>query len=149
MRLTKHDQQVRYLIVLQFIQKGTAPSLDELCAQLEETSEEVAKALKRLEEAHALVLAPATSNIWMLHPFSAVPTHHIVHTDERYYWANCGWDLLGVPVVIGKDSNIHVPCTHCDEKVKIVIRDGEVVEGDAVVHFTVPARRFWDNVGYT
>jgi hypothetical protein len=149
MRLSQEDQQIRYFIIQHFIQQGTAPSTEELCAQLGQSAEEVQAALKRHENAHALVLAPATYNIWMMHPFSAVPTHHIVHTEERDYWANCGWDLLGVPVVVGTDSVSHVGCEHCDEQIEIVAQVGGRIMGEAVVHFTVPARRFWDNVGYT
>ena len=116
--------------------------------QLGASEQEMQAALHRLEAGHALVLAPTTDNIWMVHPFSAVPTQHIVHTDARDYWANCGWDLLGVPVVVGMDSVSHVDCEHCTEDIEIVVEAGKV-SGDAVVHFTVPARRFWDNVGYT
>ena len=149
MILTPEDQLIRYEIMQHFITKGAAPRVEEMSEKWGKSVEEINTAFERLQENHALVLAPGTSNIWMIHPFSAVPTHHIVHTKERAYWANCGWDLLGVPVVTVIDSTIHVSCEHCEEKIEIEIRDGEIVKGDAVVHFTVPARRFWDNVGYT
>jgi len=30
------------------------------------------------------------------------------------------------------------------------VRDGELVEGaDLLVHFVVPARRWWDDIGFT
>ena len=146
--LTPDDQRVRHAIFQHFIAQGTAPSAAEMGAQLGVTEPEMQAAFHRLEAGHAVVLAPTTDNIWMMHPFSAVPTHHIVHTEGRDYWANCGWDLLGVPVVVGMDSVSHVTCEHCTEDIEIVTQDGKV-SGDAVVHFTVPARRFWDNVGYT
>ena len=31
----------------------------------------------------------------------------------------------------------------------MAFRAGELVEGDGLIHFVVPPRRFWDNVGYT
>ena len=149
MKLSTEDQLFRHTIFQHFIQHGVAPRAEDFAAQLGQSTEDVQAALKRIEDTHGLVLAPTTHNIWMMHPFSAVPTHHIVHTDERDYWANCGWDLLGVPVVVGSDSISHVNCEHCDDQIEIAIRGDDLVVGDAVVHFTVPARRFWDNVGYT
>lgn len=104
MNLSAPDQRIRYAIFQHFVQHGHAPNTEELGAQLGQPVEDLQAAFKRLENAHSLVLAPSTHNIWMMHPFSAVPTHHIVHTDTRDYWANCGWDLLGVSVVVGMDS---------------------------------------------
>lgn len=149
MILNSDDQHIRYTVFQHFIQHGVAPSAQELGVQLGASEQEMQAAYKRLEAGHALVLAPSTYNIWMMHPFSSVPTHHIVHTDERDYWANCGWDLLGVPVVVGMDAVSHIECEHCQEQIEIVVKDGKLTAGDVVVHFTVPARRFWDNVGYT
>ena len=149
MKLSPEDQRVRHAIFQHFIQRGTAPDAVGLGEQLGQSQAEMQAAFERLEDAHALVLAPATHNIWMIHPFSAVPTHHIVHTEGGDYWANCAWDMLGIPVVIGLDAVSHVSCEHCDADIEVEIQNGKLVRGDAVVHFTVPARRLWDNVGYT
>jgi len=147
--LNPEEQHIRHAIFQHIIAHAAAPTAAEMAAQLGGSVEEMQAAFKRLESPHSLVLAPSTHNIWMMHPFSAVPTHHIVHIDEHDYWANCGWDLLGVSVVVGMDSVSNVTCAHCDEPIEIVIKDRELVSGEAVVHFTVPARRFWENVGYT
>ena len=122
--LTPDDQRIRQAIFHHFITQGSAPTATEMAAQLGASEQEMQAAFHRLEAAHALVLAPSTHNIWMMHPFSAVPTHYIVHTEARDYWANCGWDLLGVPVVVGTDSISHVDCEHCDEDIEIVITAG-------------------------
>ena len=41
-------------------------------------------------------------------------------------------------------------CACCDETLRLRVEDGELVEGsDVLVHFLVPARRWWDDIGFT
>ena len=96
---------------------------------------------------HAIVLAPATLNIWMAHPFSAVPTPYPVVSGSRTYWANCAWDAAGVLSIVGAGSS-RTRCADCGLELTMTVRDGRI-DGDAVVHYAVPPRRFWDNVAFT
>ena len=75
----------------------------------------------------------------MAHPFSAVPTPFRVDTAELAYWGNCAWDALAIPALLSLDATVSARSAE----------SGELVNVDGVVHFVVPPRRFWDNVGYT
>jgi len=89
----------------------------------------------------------ATLNIWMAHPFSAVPTPYPVVSGSRTYWANCAWDAAGVLSIVGAGSS-RTRCADCGLELTMTVRDGRI-DGDAVVHYAVPPRRFWDNVAFT
>ena len=125
-----------------------APDVAAIAAAVKRTPDSVISALKRLAEMHALVLAPANANIWMAHPFSAVPTTYPVIIRGRTYWANCAWDAAGVLSLVGADGDCRTRCADCGEEVAMAVRDGRM-EGDGVVHYLVPPRRFWENVAYT
>ena len=85
----------------------------------------------------------------MAHPFSAVPTPFPVRTARRTYWANCAWDALGVAALIDEDAVSETQCPDCGEALVLRVTDGRVSPGDGVVHFHVPPKRFWENVGFT
>jgi hypothetical protein len=61
------------------------------------------------------------------------------------------WDILGIAAILGKDATGHAPCGcgECSEKLELAIRCGHPVQSDWIVHFVVPAARFWENIGYT
>lgn len=142
------DRRVRHRIYQAFIETARAPTADELAVALELPLDSVARSIDRLAEAHAIALAPGTRNVWMAFPFSAVPTAYPVRTAQRTYWANCAWDALGVPALLGVDAEIRTQCADCGDPLVFGVRDGQV-ESDAVVHFLVPPKRFWENVGFT
>ena len=59
--------------------------------------------------------------------------------------------MFGIAAILGKDAVGHAPCGcgECGEKLAVAIRHGRPVQSDWVVHFVVPAARFWENIGYT
>ena len=85
----------------------------------------------------------------MAHPFSAVPTPFRVDTAELAYWGNCAWDALAIPALLSLDATVSARSAESGEAMELTFRSGELVNVDGVVHFVVPPRRFWDNVGYT
>lgn len=91
----------------------------------------------------------------MAHPFSAVPTAFRVDTMDTVYWGNCAWDALAIPALLGVDASIPARSAESAEPMDLTFRNGELIhtdsgdDGNGVVHFVVPPRRFWDNVGYT
>ena len=84
---TPLERAVRLFVYDHFVKTTKAPDLATIAAAVKRTPDAVTSALKRLAELRALVLAPATVNIWMAHPFSAVPT--------RVSGRDCGPHLLG------------------------------------------------------
>lgn len=143
------DRAVRFRIYRHFADFAEAPAAADLAAALGLPSAEVEASLDRLAAARAIALAPGSRNIWMAHPFSAVPTPFPVETAGRTYWANCAWDALGIPALLGVDAESRTQCAECAEPLTLRVRGGRVEPGDAVVHFVVPPKRFWENVGFT
>lgn len=143
------DRGVRHYIYRQLAGTGTAPTVGEIAAALELARRDVEASLRRLADGRALVLAPGTHRIRMAHPFSAVPTAYPVETGERRYWANCAWDALAIPELLGEDAVTRAACPDCRAPLVLRTRGGQLEPTDAVVHFAVPARRFWDDIGFT
>lgn len=148
-RISSLDKRVRHSVFRQFMKTATGPSVSETAKALDLEPSDVEDSYRRLEAAHALVLAPGTVDIWMCHPFSAVPTPFRVQTDRRDYWANCGWDALGVSAVLGADTRTEVRCPDCGDQLTVTVQDGSLQGTDGVVHFVVPPKEFWDNIGFT
>jgi DNA-binding transcriptional MocR family regulator len=143
------DRLVRFTIYEHFADSGRAPTLPQLAERAGVSNSEVESSLQRLAAAHAIVLAPGSLNIWMAHPYSAVPTAYPVRTSTRTYWANCAWDALGIPVILGEDAATSTNCAECGDPLQIAVRQGKLSTSEGVVHFLVPPRSFWENVGFT
>jgi hypothetical protein len=152
------DWRVRHAVYRHFASTGRAPSVAELADTVEQPATAVEDALRRLADAHhAIALAPGATNVatnvWMAWPFSSVPTAYPVHTAERRYWANCAWDALGIPALVGLDATTTTRCPDCAAELTLAIKGGELAAADAatdtVVHFAVPPRRWYDNVAFT
>ena len=99
-----------------FVELGRAPTAGELGEQ-----DEVREAWRQLHEAHAVVLNPATPEIRMANPFSAVPTAYRVHADGRWWYANCAWDAFGVLSALKVDGRIESSCPDCGEPYSVDI----------------------------
>lgn len=102
---------------------------------------EVEAALDRLDQAHRLALAHGSHKVQMAHPFSGVETGHRAVIGERSWNANCAWDALAVLSLLGDGE------AHSDGLVWNVA-DG-VVSPNGLIRFLVPARDFWDDIGFT
>jgi hypothetical protein len=141
------ERQVRAEVIGSLRDTGRAPGAAEIAASLAASEAEVVEALHGLAAAHRLALVPGTDEVWMAHPFSAVPTDFVVAIGDRRWYANCVWDGLAILALLGDGTlDTHSPAT--GEAIRLEVADGRVT-GDAVVHLLVPARRFWDDIGFT
>jgi hypothetical protein len=104
-------------------------------------------ALRRLAEQRIIVLG-ANGEIRMAAPFSGVPTPFVVRAGNRSYYANCIWDALGISPMLQIDSTIETSCPDCEEPLEVAVRGGELI-GGGIVHFSVPAREWWNDIVYT
>lgn len=130
-------------------ESGLIPSRVELSERLGATAGEVDRALAFLADSHVLAL-DETGEIWMAHPFSAVETPFRVRTTRASYWANCAWDALAVPLLLEVDGRNRTACPHSGAPIELAVTNGRVEpSGGAVVRFPVPARCFWDDIGFT
>ncbi len=86
----------------------------------------------------------------MLHPFSGVPTSFRFDTNERSYFGNCAWDVLAIGALLKLDGRVPARCAESGERIDLTLERGALSsQASGVVHFVVPPRRFWENVGYT
>ena len=144
------DLRVRNHVYSTFVREGRAQTTAETAAALAVGEDEVADAYRRLHDAHALVLHPGTREIRMLNPFSAAETPHQVEAGGRSWFANCAWDALGIPAALHTDGTVGSECPDCGEPLSLEVRGGELVRGaELLVHFVVPARRWWDDIAFT
>jgi hypothetical protein len=146
----EHDLRIRNHVYASFVRTGQAPTAEDAAAALGLPADEVATAYGRLHDAHALVLDPGRTRIRMLNPFSAVETPHRVEENGRSWFANCAWDALGILGTFHTDGSVRSRCPDCGEPLELEVRGGELVRGhDLLVHFVVPARRWWDDIAFT
>jgi DNA-binding transcriptional MocR family regulator len=143
------DNHVRLAIYERFVEDGEAPSARDVAEALSVSAEEAEAAFRRLAESRVIVLVPGTLEIWMANPLSAVPTSFRVETPRGSFWGNCIWDGLGVVSMLGGEGIVETRCADCEEPMELRVANGELVDGDGVAHFAVPAARWWENIGFT
>lgn len=143
------DQQVRLAVYQHFVSRGGAPDTGELAGALALKPEQVNSSLQRLASQRVLVMEGASTHIRMAMPFSAVPTPYRVETRRGTWFANCGWDALGIPAMLGEDARISTTCQDCDTPLQVSVENGEPRERDAVLHFLLPVARWWEDIGFT
>jgi Alkylmercury lyase len=127
-----------------FVELGRAPTAQELGEE-----KAVRDGWRQLHEAHALVLDPATSEIRMANPFSAVPTAYRVQARGRWWYANCAWDAFGVLAALGADGRFESSCPDCGEPYTVAVGDRTIDRPDLLFHCLVPASRWWDDIVFT
>ena len=144
--MTERDLEIRNHVYRRFVELGRAPSLAEL---EDELGDEVEPALRRLHDAHALVLESDRTEIRMANPFSAVPTPHRVEAGGRSWYGNCAWDALGIPAALHVDGHVSTTCPDCEGRIVYRVEGGRLADPHGVVHFGVPAAKWWDDIGST
>ena len=143
------DRNVRLFVYDRFLEDAQPPTAGQIAAGLALEPEEVDASLGRLEEGHVLVFAPGTRNIWLANPLSAFPTPFRVETARGAYWGVCIWDAFGAVAMLGGTGVVHTSCACCGDEMTLQVEDGVLESVEGVAHFAVPARRWWDNIGYT
>lgn len=143
------DNDVRVEIYRHFLEAGVAPTYADVAGSLGLEPGAVLGAFRRLADDHVIVLAPGSTYIWMANPFSAIPTTFTVRAGEREWWGNCIWDAFGIAAVVGEDAEVTTVCPDCGEPLLVSIAGGRIGHDHRVVHYSVPAARWWDDIGDT
>lgn len=143
------DRDVRLFVYEHFLAEAEPPGIDDVASALSLARDDVEASFRRLEDGHVLVFAPGTRNIWMANPLSAVPTPFRVETQRGGYWGTCVWDAFGIVAMLGGDGVVRTTCADCGDDMTFRVAGGELEPTEGVAHFAVPARRWWENIGYT
>jgi hypothetical protein len=138
------DSAVRLRIYDDIVKSGEAPSIAKLARELTAPIDEVRASLRRMHDAHMLVLQPS-GEILMANPFSAVPTPFITEAGNGRWFGNCIWDGLGILATLHADGRVLTSCACCGDALSVSVRSGEAA-GEGIAHFALPARRWWDDI---
>lgn len=143
------DRAVRLHIFGQAAATARVPQVAEIAVALGQPVAEIEASLLRLAVGRVLILAPNSTTIWAPNPFCAVPTDVRVEALGHTYWAICIWDALGIPAALHTDATVRAGCGDCADELVLEVQDGTLVREEGIVHFGVPAVRWWENIGYT
>ena len=138
------DLDLRRRTYAHTVEHGRTPRPEELGDR-----DAVVAGWRRLHEAHALVLNPATDEIRMLNPFSAIPTAYRVRARDRWWYANCAWDAFGVCAALHVDGRIETSCADCGEPIAVNVRGEKSDDTSLLFHVLVPAAHWWDDIVFT
>ena len=150
--------QVRAFVYNHFADTALPPSVEDAAQHFNISIEEASEMYEELHNRHAFFLEPETLTVRMAWPFSAVPTIFKVHANGKTYYANCAWDMLGIPVLLQRAAILEAVCTESNEAVRLEVKNGKIVQGIAaedggssslLVHFPLPFARWYDDVVFT
>lgn len=146
MKPTERDWRIRLYLYETLEASGRAPDASAIGARFNIAERDARAALRRLHDAHALVLG-AGDAVLMAHPLSAVPTDYRVTINGIDLYANCAWDSLGIPAMMDSDATITARHPLTDDHSRYSIEAGRL-QGDSglLVHFAHPFRQWYDDI---
>jgi hypothetical protein len=147
--MDERDLALRNHVYRRFVELGRAPTISEIAGELGLSPMEAEAGLRRLHDAHALVLERDRPEIRMANPLSAVPTPHRVEAGGRTWYANCAWDAFGIPAALGVDGHISSSCPDCGEAIELDVVEQRPEPDRDVFHVPVPARSWWADIVFT
>ena len=131
--------QARAFIYKHFVDTARPPSVEETARHLGIAAEEAASLFSELHRRHAIYLEMSIDDgqeltashqpptIRMANPFSGFPTEFKVHANGKTYFANCAWDMLGIPATLHSDAAIDAPLAGSDHRFRLEIQSGRLV----------------------
>jgi hypothetical protein len=144
------ETQVKLSIYRAFAETGRPPDAAAIAAALSVPRDEVLAAYAKLRADRVLFLEPDGATIRMAPPFSGVPTQHRVQSGGVEYFANCGWDALGIPAALRREGTVISRCEQSGDALELRVgADGPEARGDWVFHSLVRASKWWDDLVFT
>jgi hypothetical protein len=143
------DRKVRGFIYNFTMERGYPPKLADAAEEFSVPLDEILASFRRLAAARIIVQQRDSGEILMANPFSAVPTPFLVKLDNYDCFANCIWDALGIPAMMKKDAGIQTSCADCGTAFEIRIVENTVLGEPGLLHFAIPARRWWEDIVFT
>lgn len=144
------DTTVKLNIYTTIARTAQIPSAPEVAQALGATLEDVLAAFKTLYQKRLLVPEPGDpSRIRMAPPFSGIETPFRVNVQDKMYYANCAWDAFGIPAALHANASVHTSDAYSGEPITLEVRNGQPIPQPCVIHFAVPAARWWEDILYT
>ncbi len=143
------DTDVRLEVYRFFVDRGRPPAADEIAEAIGTDQATVQGSLRCLADAHVLVLTPGSTSIWMANPLSAIPTAFQAEVGGQRWFGNCIWDALGIVAMLGGTGTVTTWCPDCRVPITVGVEQNHLSRGEGVVHYAVPAARWWDDIGFT
>ena len=144
----ERDWSVRLFVYQCLVEHERSPSVDEVASALGIAVEQAREAYESLHRRHALFLEPGTLDVRMAHPFSARSTPFRVYVSRHAYFANCAWDMLGIPAALHADARIEAVYADTGEAASVSVVN-DAVHGDGIVYFSLPFRQWYDDLIFT
>lgn len=143
------DTRVRLAVYGHFLDTGARPGVGDLSRRLGFSPDEVEASVRRLGSQRVLVLDGDSTDIRMAMPFSGVPTGFRVETPRGGWWANCAWDALGIAAMLQSDARVETRCEDCGDALTVTVEQGRLTRGEGIIHFAIPAARWWEDIVFT
>ena len=140
---------VRAFVYQHFGETARPPSVETTASYFGLPLEQAAEMYEELHRRHAFFLQPETLDILMAFPFSGVETPFRVQANDEVYFANCAWDSLGIPAALHTDARIEASCAQSREPIGLQVTGGQIRATEALVHFLVPFREWYDDLPFT
>ncbi len=150
-----HDEErlgweMRSFVYAHIVEYGLPPTAEQAADEFGIEPGEARAAYEWLHDRHALFLDPESREVRMAFPFSGIPTPFRVTTNGRSYWANCAWDMLGIPAALHTDAEIGAEYAENGSPVSLSVEGGRLRgEVDGFVHFPLPFGRGYDDLIFT
>src|SRR4051812_44936580 len=139
---------LRVFVYDELLAGGTPPTTVEIGVHFGVSPNEAREALAALKIGKTVLVHPRSGEVWMAGPFAGAETPYRVSRGDRCWWANCAWDMFGVAMIVGGPVRIDASCTDCSAPMVIDCTPSDPPNDDAVVHFLLPANRWYDDIGF-
>ena len=143
--MTPFDRQVRAQIYRLLSSGASQVDASVIASSRGWDEDEVASALGRLQEQRQVALVEGSTRIWMAHPFSGIETPYQAVIGDQSWYANCAWDALAILALLGDGE---ARASGAAGELVWKVENGNV-SPRGIVHLLVPARNFWDDIGFT
>ena len=143
------DARIKMAVYRHFADTGRAPSPEEVGARTGLNRQAVLEIYPRLRAKRVLVLEADGATIRMAPPFSGVATQHIALVGGRSYFANCAWDVLGIPAALQRPGEVRSRCEQSGDPLRLRVELDGPEPSSWVFHCLVPASKWWDDIVFT
>jgi len=143
---------LRHFVYDELLSNGLPPSVSRIAQSFGVDTDEVKRELAALKLGKTILVHPETGEIWMAGPFAAGVTPYRIDRvvgPKQSWWANCAWDMLGVALIVNEPARLVASCCDCGEVLTLDSSPERGIDSDWLVHFLLPARRWYEDIGFT